>query len=446
MTTKNTPIRTLISVEEFQKKVAEDKSPAMEAARLIATVVQSLPTIPNTEGVTPLAYVVGGYVRDMLLGLSPKDVDVQVYGVAPQDLEIVINSIFPGKVKKVGKSFEILKVELASGEEIDVSISRPIPKEGQEKFEHGDPFVSPELAARLRDFTFNNVAVDPLTVELFDWFGCRADLENGIIRMMIDDMVSYRPVNVYRGIQFAARMELTPDDHYYKVMKEVVSSERVKKLHPRVVRQEWEKLLVKGRKPSLGFEIARSIGLLQSEFPGFVEALDSVDNWNTLLSILDFLRQEKILSLINKERHFVFINSIIIYALPEHERKTVGTSYLNRIAVRGRLAEIVFSLIEGVPELPVLVSDLISLNKNIENSATTLPEKIPPKNKLPGLKLRPGVTRPQSISPKQLKIEKVQNFLKLIAPYTWEEFCVFSNFVGAELEEEIRYINKETAR
>jgi tRNA nucleotidyltransferase (CCA-adding enzyme) len=182
-----------ISPKEFKKKIKEDTSPAMKAAKDIALVIKSLPPLPDAPDVPPLAYVVGGYVRDTLLGKTPKDVDVQVYGVLPNDLEVVINSLFPGNVQKVGKSFEILKVQVFDGTEIDVSISRPMPAAGQERFECGDPLVSPRLGGKLRDFTFNNFAADPLTGEFFDWFGGRDDLEKGIIRIMTDEAISLSP-------------------------------------------------------------------------------------------------------------------------------------------------------------------------------------------------------------------------------------------------------------
>jgi hypothetical protein len=430
-----------IPENEFKKKITEDTSPAMEAARNIALVIKSLPPLPDAPDVPPLAYVVGGYVRDTLLGKTPKDVDVQVYGVLPDDLEVVINTLFPGCVQKVGKSFEILKVCLSDGTEIDVTISRPIPAAGQEKFECGDPLVTPRLGGKLRDFTINNFAVDPLTGELFDWFGGRDDLEKGIVRIMTDDVILYRPVNAYRGIQFASRMELKPDERYYEVMREVISSGAVQKIHPRVVRQEWNKLVVKGSKPSIGFQIGRSIGLFQSEFPGFVEALDASNNWEKLCSMLDLVHERKILSSIHEDRHFVFITSLILYVLPEDTREEVGTTFLNRIAVRGGFARIAYSLLEGLSMLGLLVHDLARMEKESEEAKSP-----PSRKKLPGLRLSPGVPRAESISPCERKKIRIQEFLKYIAPYTWDEFCVFSDFVGAEKNREIEYVGREIKR
>jgi tRNA nucleotidyltransferase/poly(A) polymerase len=248
----------------------------------------------------------------------------------------------------------------------------------------------------------------------------------------------YRPVNAYRGIQFASRMELQPDQRYYEVMREVISSGVVQKIHPRVVKQEWDKLVVKGKKPSIGFQIGRSTGLFHSEFPGFVEALDASNNWDNLLSMLDLVHERNILSSIHKDRHFIFIISLILYVLPEDARKDAGALFLNRIAVRGGFARIAYSLLEAIATLDLLVYDLVQMEKKSEQIKNP-----PSRKKLPGLRLSPGVPKAKEISAREQKEIRIQEFLKSIAPYTWDEFCIFCDFVRGEKSREIEYVERE---
>ncbi|SDN47216.1 tRNA nucleotidyltransferase (CCA-adding enzyme) [Klenkia soli] len=135
--------------------------------------------------------LVGGCVRDALLapGSTPKDVDVEVFGLAPADLRAALAQV--GRVDEVGRSFAVLKVR-RDGEDLDVAV----PAEG--------PGTRPEDAARRRDFTVNALMVDPVSGEVLDAVGGLADLRAGVLRhtgpSFTDD-----PLRVLRGVRFAAR-------------------------------------------------------------------------------------------------------------------------------------------------------------------------------------------------------------------------------------------------
>ena len=105
------------------------------------------------------ALIVGGWVRDELAGRTPKDLDLEVFGVESGTLRGLLESI--GRVDTVGESFAVHKVE-----GIDVSLPRRESKTGRghKGFTvEGDPSLSVEEAARRRDFTINAISRDPLT-------------------------------------------------------------------------------------------------------------------------------------------------------------------------------------------------------------------------------------------------------------------------------------------
>src|ERR1700730_6566766 len=122
------------------------------------------------------AVVVGGAVRDALLGGAPKDFDIEVYGIAYDQLAGVLAR--HGRVDLVGKSFGVVKLN-TGGHEYDFSVPRRDSKLGlghrdfQSTF---DPGISPREAASRRDFTINSMAYDPVADELLDFFGGADDL------------------------------------------------------------------------------------------------------------------------------------------------------------------------------------------------------------------------------------------------------------------------------
>ncbi len=111
------------------------------------------------------ALLVGGCVRDGLLGLEPKDIDIEVFGIAQADMEAVLASC--GQVSHVGRAFPVWKVwtqVMGQGLAIDVTLPRKETKrgEGHTDFEITlDPHMSFADASARRDFTINAIGFDP---------------------------------------------------------------------------------------------------------------------------------------------------------------------------------------------------------------------------------------------------------------------------------------------
>jgi len=129
------------------------------------------------------AIVVGGAVRDALLGLQPKDFDIEVYGASYDRLTEFLSGL--GRVDLVGKAFGVVKLFRGSFGEVDFSIPRRESKVGLHHRDFRTAFeetITPQEAASRRDFTINAIAYDPLRDELLDFFGGAEDLKNRVLR------------------------------------------------------------------------------------------------------------------------------------------------------------------------------------------------------------------------------------------------------------------------
>ena len=200
------------------------------------------------------ALIVGGAVRDMLLGdASVKDVDIEVFGVPPDRLQKLIGESFA--LDPCGVSFGILKLRHF---DIDIAIPRRETKRGTGHkgfLIDSDPYLSVRDAAIRRDFTINAMYYDPLAKCLEDPFGGAADLENRILRH-VSDKFSEDPLRVLRGMQFVARFDLTPAPETIElcrgISREGLPEERLF--------GEWQKLLLKGVRIGKGLEFLRQTG------------------------------------------------------------------------------------------------------------------------------------------------------------------------------------------
>lgn len=202
------------------------------------------------------AYLVGGCVRDILLGTIPKDIDMEVFKVTHDDLEKILRKEF--KVNFIGKSFGVFKLK-----EYPIDISTPrletiIGYTHKSFCVSTDSNLSIEKAAERRDFTINAIFLDPLTGTLKDPFKGREDLQNKVLRH-VSAKFTEDPLRVLRGMQFISRFELTPHPSTVELCKTLVPYY----LPQERVFEEWHKLLLKGTKPSLGLNFLKQTGWLR---------------------------------------------------------------------------------------------------------------------------------------------------------------------------------------
>ena len=205
------------------------------------------------------ALIVGGWVRDQLLGLpESSNVDLEVFGVPGDRLRVLLETF--GRVEAVGESFQVYKIG-----DLDVSLPRRDSKAGRGHrgfVVTGDPDMSIAEAARRRDFTINAISFDPLTREYFDPFDGRRDLEQRLLRVVDPETFGDDSLRVLRGVQFAARFALTLEENTAAICRRTPLDD----LPAERVWGEFEKLLF-APKPSVGFTIAMDLGVIAKLFP-----------------------------------------------------------------------------------------------------------------------------------------------------------------------------------
>jgi len=209
--------------------------------------------------------LVGGCVRDWLLGLEAKDLDIEVGGV---DFEALRRALAPfGATDVIGRSFGVVKVRSqATGGEYDFSLPRRESKTGAGHRGFAvapDPDLSDAEAAARRDFTLNAIAYDPFEGTVIDPHGGRADLAAGLLRHTGPAFVE-DPLRVLRAFQLAARFDFALAPETAALCRGIADTYR--ELPVERVWAEWDKWAVKARKPSRGLAVLEETGWLR-HFP-----------------------------------------------------------------------------------------------------------------------------------------------------------------------------------
>lgn len=206
------------------------------------------------------ALLVGGCVRDRLLWCGVKDWDVEVYGVEPARLRELLGRF--GRVNVVGEAFTVYKL----GQDLDVSLPRREHKTGRGHrafYIEGDPQMSFEEAARRRDFTVNAVLEDPLTGEIIDPFGGRADMEARLLRAVAPETFVEDSLRVLRAAQFAARFRFEVEGKTIELCRSIDLTD----LPAERVWVELEKILLVAVEPSVGLRWLERLKVTPQLFP-----------------------------------------------------------------------------------------------------------------------------------------------------------------------------------
>lgn len=241
------------------------------------------------------ALIVGGWVRDMLLGRPSKDIDIEVYGIPEDRLPALLAPI--GRVEPVGQSFPVYKVVPTDGGpgEIDVALPRRESKRGRghRGFEvRGDPSMSVTEAARRRDFTVNAIAWDPLSGAYEDPFDGESDLKRRVLRAVDPATFSDDSLRALRAVQFAARFQFVLEDQTADLCRHLALDD----LPAERIWGEFEKLLLQAQHPSIGFRLALDLGIIRQVVPELLPLVGCVqepewhpegDVWTHTLMVID---------------------------------------------------------------------------------------------------------------------------------------------------------------
>ncbi|MBR0219029.1 MAG: HD domain-containing protein [Clostridia bacterium] len=235
-------------------------------------------------------YYVGGFVRDLMMGLENKDIDIEVHGVPVQTLESILDGL--GERLTMGASFGVMGLRHF---DLDIAMPRSEVATGRGHKDFAvfvDPFLGAEKAARRRDFTVNAMMQDVLTGDVLDFFGGREDLMRKRIRHVDDRTFAEDPLRVFRAAQFAARFGFTVAEETTAIS----AGMDVAALAGERVMGELEKALLKAPKPSVFFEELKKMHQLSRWFPE-LEALTGIpqnpvhhpegDVWTHTMQVLD---------------------------------------------------------------------------------------------------------------------------------------------------------------
>lgn len=229
------------------------------------------------------AYYVGGFVRDGLLGIDNKDVDVEVHGIDVERLGEIMDSLGTRDVR--GESFGVMGLR---GSSLEVSVPRAEGFVGGGKadiVDVADPFVGVETAVSRRDFTVNAMMRDVLTGETLDFFGGRDDLEAGVLRHVDERTFGDDPLRAVRAAQFSARLGFAVDSETRRICSGLdlssVAAERVW--------GEVTKALSRSEHPSMFFDELRDQGHLEPWFGELasVSELGGEAGWERAMTSLE---------------------------------------------------------------------------------------------------------------------------------------------------------------
>lgn len=232
--------------------------------------------------------IVGGYVRDKLLKLDSKDIDIELYGIDSLKLLENILSEF-GSFNSVGKSFGVCKLHYG-GLDIDFSLPRSDNKvnTGHKGFKiTTDKNLDFKTAASRRDFTINAIGYDVKKKILLDPYHGQEDLQAKILRAVDIQKFDEDPLRVLRAVQFSSRFNLILDTELFLKCKEMIASAVLDELPAERIFEEFKKMLLKSKKPSSGFSLLQKLdgfsffkefaNLEHRLFLTTIEALDFID-------------------------------------------------------------------------------------------------------------------------------------------------------------------------
>ncbi len=231
---------------------------------LIALPLTLMPLLDALIAKKMTPVIVGGYIRDTLLHIYSKDIDIEVYGTNDiETLKTVLNTF--GTVHEVGRSFGVLKMRI---DELSLDISLPRTESkiapGHKGFRvNTAQQLDFSAAARRRDFTINAIGYNTVTDTLLDPYGGQDDLKNGLLREVDANTFVEDPLRLYRAMQFAARFNLHISDSLHRLCRTIVASGELQTLPKERIFEEFRKLLLNADKPSEGIRLLKAFGALR---------------------------------------------------------------------------------------------------------------------------------------------------------------------------------------
>lgn len=253
------------------------------------------------------AYLVGGCVRDLLSGLTPKDFDISTTARPRQIKRAIKNSYI------IGRRFRLVLVKRGDLQyEVSTFRRNLLPGENPEDLPTGDNiFGSPTQDAFRRDYTCNALFYDPVKRTVIDYTGGLNDLQEGWLRLIgkPEERLPEDPIRILRAVRFASKLNLQIEPKLLEGL-ETFSEELKFSPLPRK-REEWLKIL-RLKDPSSAILLLKDLNILNIVLPSVYELLDDSDKTRVFLETLASFSHELRRNLDPAELVGVFIWSLLI--------------------------------------------------------------------------------------------------------------------------------------
>jgi len=311
--------------------------------------LQPIFTTLQKHNITPI--IVGGWVRDMLLGIESKDIDIELYNVNNfAKLEEILQKF--GSCNIVGKQFGVLKLTFQNLE-LDFSLPRTESKIGigHKGFSVTTyKQISFKEAALRRDFTINAMGYNPLTKELLDPFGGKKDLENKTIQIVNKKTFVEDPLRVLRGVGFCVRLKFKASTEFIHIAQTMVQQNMLQELPKERIFEELKKVFLKANNFTTLLPLARAITLkhffhsFKCEKLQYKKLLYALKNANKL----------------NKEQFSIFL-ALLLHQCSKKKREI----FFNQISNQTKLLLHVEKLLQHKPKQNYTTYELYTLAQEV---------------------------------------------------------------------------------
>jgi poly(A) polymerase len=245
-------------------------------------------------------YLVGGPVRDVLLGIELRDLDFATSAL-PDDTYAVLQSVPDAHPFRVGEKFGTIGARIGE-QEVQITTYRT-----GERYSVGSRKPTVRFGTTLdedltrRDFTINAMALNPLDGTIVDPLGGEADLRAGVVRAVGDPARRFDedPLRLLRGVRFASRFDFVIDAGTWTAMTESATS--LERISRERIRDEYSSMLVQDV-PSRALTLLRDSGLLAHSVPQILELDRMTDHgprhplslWEHEMRVIDKVRPDRV--------------------------------------------------------------------------------------------------------------------------------------------------------
>lgn len=234
-------------------------------------------------------YVVGGFVRDLLLNIENYDIDIVVEGNGIDFAKYVANQL--NAIVVPYEKFFTATVVFRDGFKIDVATARTEYYESPGELPQVDISTIRKDLYR-RDFTINAMAIKLNPEEfgtLYDFFNCQRDLEEGIIRVLHNLSFIEDPTRMIRGIRFEQRYDFRMEEHTLSLLKKNLEENYLERVSGSRIRQEIEKILEE-KLPLRAIKRMAELGMIKHIFPKTYYTMVMEEKLERLFSFIPFLK------------------------------------------------------------------------------------------------------------------------------------------------------------